>query len=89
MRVQSVRIRDANIVKLLGQEVPKKDIFEYLGSIMHKGEYVDEDVNYEIRVVQMKWCGTSRVLCDCKIPAKLKGKFYRMKVRQINVGQMG
>lgn len=53
MRVQSVRIRDANIVKLLGQEVPKKDIFEYLGSIMHKGEYVDEDVNYEIRVVQI------------------------------------
>ena len=29
----------------------------------------------------MKWCQASGVLCDKRVPQKLKGKFYRMTIR--------
>ncbi len=29
----------------------------------------------------MKWIRATGVLCDCKIPNKLKGKFYRIAIR--------
>ncbi|XP_070034465.1 uncharacterized protein [Nicotiana tomentosiformis] len=42
---------------------------------------IDEDVTHRIRTGWMKWRLTSGVLCDKKVPPKLKGKFYRVVVR--------
>jgi hypothetical protein len=29
----------------------------------------------------LKWCQASSVLCDKRVPQKLKGKFYRTAIR--------
>ncbi|KAH1221829.1 Craniofacial development protein 2 [Glycine soja] len=42
---------------------------------------IDGDVNHRIQAGWMKWRKASGVLCDAKVPIKLKGKFYRTAVR--------
>ncbi|KAM3237471.1 hypothetical protein P3L10_012500 [Capsicum annuum] len=42
---------------------------------------IDEDVSHRIGAGWMKWKLASGVLCDKKVPPKLKGKFYRVVVR--------
>jgi hypothetical protein len=38
-------------------------------------------VNHRINAGWMKWKNASRVLCDRRIPIKLKGKFYKIVIR--------
>ncbi|KAL5125442.1 hypothetical protein HKD37_02G005661 [Glycine soja] len=38
---------------------------------------IEGDVNHRIQAGWMKWKKASGVLCDAKVPIKLKGKFYR------------
>jgi hypothetical protein len=66
-------------VRLDGQVVSKKDIFCYLGSMLQKNGDIDKDVSYRIKVGWLKWCQASDVLCDLRVPLKLKGKFYRTR----------
>ena len=61
--------------------VPLKDTFGYLGSMLQKNGGIDEDVNHQIKAGWMKWHQASGILCDKRVPQKLKGKFYRMAVR--------
>ena len=68
-------------VSLGGQVVPKRDTFRYLGSMLQSNGGIDEDVSHRINAGWMKWRQASRVLCDKKVPEKLKGKFYRMAIR--------
>jgi len=63
------------------QVVRGKDMFRYLGSILQKDGEIDEDVNHRIRAGWVKWRQASGVLCDKKIPLKLKGKFYKTAIR--------
>ncbi|KAH1250173.1 Craniofacial development protein 2 [Glycine max] len=42
---------------------------------------IEGDVNHCIQAGWMKWRKASGVLCDAKVPLKLKGKFYRTAVR--------
>ncbi|KAM3286480.1 hypothetical protein P3S67_025279 [Capsicum chacoense] len=42
---------------------------------------IEEDVSKRIGAGWMKWRLASGVLCDRKVPLKLKGKFYRVAVR--------
>jgi hypothetical protein len=68
-------------VRLDGQVVPKKDTFHYLGSMLQKNGDIDEDVSHRIKVGWLKWCQASDVLCDPRVPLKLKSKFYRTAIR--------
>jgi hypothetical protein len=68
-------------VRLDGQVVPKKDIFRYLGSMLQKNGNIDEDVSHRIKASWLKWRQASAVLCDPRVPLKLKGKFYRTVIR--------
>jgi hypothetical protein len=61
--------------------VPKKDTFCYLRSILQKNEDINEDVSHRIRADWLKWRQASGVLCDPRVPLKLKGKFYRIAIR--------
>nr|XP_043616061.1 uncharacterized protein LOC122587978 [Erigeron canadensis] len=42
---------------------------------------IDEDVTHRIQAGWMKWIAASGVMCDKRIPLKLKGKFYRAAIR--------
>jgi hypothetical protein len=68
-------------VRLDGQVVPKKDTFRYLGSMLQKNGDIDEDVSHRIKASWLKWRQASSVLCDPRVPLKLKCKFYRITVR--------
>ncbi|KAF3676132.1 putative pre-mRNA-processing factor 6-like [Capsicum annuum] len=68
-------------VTLEAQEVGKREKFKYLGSVIQSNGEIDEDVSHRIGAGWMKWKLASGVLCDKKVPPKLKGKFYRVVVR--------
>jgi hypothetical protein len=70
-------------VSLDGQVVPQKDTFRYLGSMLQKDGDIDEDVNHRIKAGWMKWRQAFGILCDKRVPQKLKGKFYRTAIRPV------
>ncbi|KAM1019201.1 hypothetical protein ACFX2I_040617 [Malus domestica] len=68
-------------VRIGDQEIPKSDCFSYLGSILQKNGELDGDLNHRVQAGWMKWKSAFGVLCDRRMPLKLKGKFYRMTIR--------
>jgi hypothetical protein len=42
---------------------------------------IDEDVSHRIKTGWIKWRKASGVLCDKRVPQKLKDKFYRTAIR--------
>ncbi|KAG5600776.1 hypothetical protein H5410_032146 [Solanum commersonii] len=60
-------------VRLATQIIPKKESFKYFGSVIQKSGDIDDDVIHRIGVAWRKWRLASGILCDKKIPPKLKG----------------
>jgi hypothetical protein len=77
----SMTRHEDGVVSLDGQVVAKKETFRYLGSMLKKDGDNDEDVRHRISAGWLKWRQAFGVLCDKKVPQKLKGKFYRMAIR--------
>jgi hypothetical protein len=77
----SATTQEEGDVRLDAQVVPKKDTFRYLGSMLQKDGDIDEDLSHRIKDSWLKWRQTSGVLCDPRVPLKLKGKFYRTAIR--------
>jgi len=69
------------VVRIDNQDIPQSDHFRYLGSIMHKKGDIVDDVTHRIRAGWLKWRSVSGVLCDKRIPLKLKGIFYKTAIR--------
>ncbi len=55
--------------------------FKYLGFIIEENGNIDKDVTHRIQQGWNKWRSASALLCDRKVPLKLKGKFYRTAIR--------
>src|SRR5215470_4611566 len=70
-------------VKIGEHIIPQVLKFRYLGSILQRDGEIDGDVTHRIQAGWTKWRNASGVLCDRKIPLKLKGKFYRTAVRPV------
>ncbi|PUZ50923.1 hypothetical protein GQ55_6G114100 [Panicum hallii var. hallii] len=51
------------------------------GSMLQKDGDIDEDVRHRILAGWLKWRQASGILCDKKVPQRLKGKFYRTAIR--------
>ena len=49
--------------------------------VLQKDGDIDEDVRHRISAGWFKWRQASGVLCDRRVPQKLKGKFYRTVIR--------
>ena len=62
-------------MKLGEQEIPVDYYFKYLGSIIQKYGEIDGDVNYRIKVGWMKWKSATGVLCNRRMPLRLKESF--------------
>ena len=72
--------RDATLVRMEAQEIPKKESLSYIGSIISKDGEIEEDVEHMIKVGLLKWTFVSRVHCDWHI-IRLEGRFYRISIR--------
>ncbi|KAK7258655.1 hypothetical protein RIF29_24237 [Crotalaria pallida] len=72
--------REVKVGEHVLAQVPK---FKYLGSILQQDAEIEGDVNLRIQAGWMKWRSASGVLCDKKVPLKLKGRFYRTAVRPV------
>jgi hypothetical protein len=79
----SATTQEEGDVRLDGQVVPKKNNFRYLGSMLQKNGDIDEDVSHRIKAGWLKWRQASGVLCNSRVPLKLKGKFYRTAIRPV------
>ncbi|KAG2602019.1 hypothetical protein PVAP13_5KG646507 [Panicum virgatum] len=77
----SAIMHEGGDVSLDGQVVPQKDIFRFLGSMLQKDGDIDKDVRHRISAGWLKWHQASGILCDRRVPQKLKGKFYRTAIR--------
>ena len=75
------RSRTTLEVKVGDYIIPQVTWFKYLGSIVQNDGEIEADVNHRIQARWLKWRRASGVLCDKKVPLKLKGKFYRAAVR--------
>jgi len=67
--------------KVVDNIIPKVTRFKYLGFIVQNDRKIEAYVNHCIQVEWLKCRRASCVLCDKKIPFKLKGKFYRTTIR--------
>jgi len=72
---------DGGEITIGGVVIPRVEKFKYLGSIVEEKRDIDEDINHSVRVGWQKWKKASEVLCDNRIPFRLKGRVYRMVVR--------
>ncbi|XP_075221337.1 uncharacterized protein LOC142324294 [Lycorma delicatula] len=68
-------------IMINGRVMPKCTSFKYLGSILNQRGGCEQDVNYRITVAWLKRQQISAVLCDKRIPPKLKGRMYTAVVR--------
>ncbi|KAF3656844.1 putative pentatricopeptide repeat-containing protein-like [Capsicum annuum] len=80
-KFSNISQEDGVIVKLDSQAIQKRESFTYLWFIIQGNGEIDEDVTHRIGAGWLKWRLASGVLCDKKMPLKLKGKLYRVVVR--------
>ena len=68
-------------VKLGNHIVPQVTRFKYLGSIIQNNGEIEGDASHRIQAGWLKWRSATGVICDRKVPLKLKGKFYRSAIQ--------
>ena len=68
-------------VKIVDAELPTVTSFKYLGSMFTSEGGSQADVNNRIRIGWMKWKEVSGVMCDRKMPVKLKDKVFKTIIR--------
>ena len=68
-------------VRLDGEELKRARNFKYLGSVVDATVDTEKEVNYRIQCGWNNWRKVSGVICDRRVPVKLKGKVHRAVVR--------
>ena len=70
-------------VRLQGVLLNKEKEFRYLGAYVEEGGELDREVERKAQAGWCKWREASGILCDKRMPLKLKGKYYSTVVRPV------
>ncbi|XP_063629446.1 uncharacterized protein LOC134800816 [Cydia splendana] len=68
-------------VMIEGSSLKQVQEFKYLGSIVAPKQATEKDIQHRITTAWLKWRSLSGVLCDTRMPIKLKGQVYKQAVR--------
>ena len=72
-------------VTMQGEEVAKVEDFKYLGSTVQSNRECGREVKKRVKTGWNGWNGWRRmsgVICDRRVPARVKGKVYRVEKGQ-------
>ena len=61
--------------------MPRVKEFKYLGSMVQKSGSCEREVKKRVQAGWNGWKRVSRVICDKRLPARVKGKAYSSVVR--------
>ena len=68
-------------MRLQGVEVAKVNEFKYLGSTVQSNGGCDREVKKRVQAGWNGWRRVTGVICDKRVPARVKGKMYKTVVR--------
>ena len=81
MCVNERQDNSSGTVKMQGEEVAKVEDFKYLGSTVQSNGECGREVKKRVQAGWNGWRKMSGVICDRRVPARLKGKVYKVAVR--------
>ena len=67
----------------LEEEITKTTAFKYLGSHISASGELKEEISARMNAAWLKWRSLTGVLCDKKMPLRLKSKVYRTVIRPV------
>ena len=84
-KTESLRMNteDTAAVKMDGVGIPDVSQFKYLGSTIDREGGCEADVQKRIGNAWAKWRSLKGVMCDKRMPNRLKGKVYRTCIRPV------
>ena len=72
---------DDEAVKMEDTKVPRVKEFKYLRSMMQESGSCEKEVKKRVQAEWNGWRKVSRVICDRRLPVRVKGKLYSSVVR--------
>ena len=72
---------DDETVKMEDAKVPRIKEFKYLGSTVQESGGCEREVKKRVQAGRNGWRRVSGVICDRKLPVRVKGKVYSSVVR--------
>ncbi|VDO73451.1 unnamed protein product [Heligmosomoides polygyrus] len=79
----STDVNESGSIKINGTELARTSVFKYLGSAIASDGSLMVEVNARVSTAWSKWRSLTGVLCDKKMPERLKSKIYRTVVRPV------
>ena len=71
----------SSTVEMHGEEVAKVEDFKYLGSTVQSNGECGGEMKKSVHAVWNGWRRMSGVICDRRVPSRVKGKVYKVAVR--------
>ena len=73
--------RNVEEIQLGDDKLNTVTTFKYLGSIFDSNGGAERDINNRVKLAWMKWKQLTGVLCDKKVPIKLKDKVCKTVIK--------
>ena len=68
-------------VKMENTKVPRVQEFKYLGSTVQESDSCEREVKKRVQAEWNGWRKVSGIICDRRLPARVRGKVYSLVVR--------
>ena len=78
MCVNERQDNDSDTVKMQGEELAKVEDLKYLGSTVQSNGECGREVKNSVQAGWNGWRGMPGVVCDGRVPARVKGKVYNV-----------